>query len=221
MRKRLVLVLLLASVGINMFVAWRWWTARGSRSVRTHKRMGRVEAYAELHALLPIDTGDVVLLGDSHFEYLPADELFPGTRVRNRGLSGQIASEVLERARKIAKAHPRRVLVQVGANDIMRGRDIRGYLADMDALLDVFAQEKVPVVVVALLPNARADVQERNDELNMALLAICKERAVAFADIADAFKAGKTLDPDLTFDGLHLNARGSLLLAKELRPYIE
>ncbi|MDX1440214.1 MAG: GDSL-type esterase/lipase family protein, partial [Rubricoccaceae bacterium] len=71
-----------------------------------------------IHALVPVQEGDVVFLGDSHAAVGQWSEFFGTTRVKNRGISGDNTEGVLSRLSPILEGNPSAIFLFVGSNDV-------------------------------------------------------------------------------------------------------
>lgn len=220
MRERVLIALLVVSAGLNVAVGIRWWHARNTGTMAEVKRISRTQAMATMHTMLPVDTSDIVLLGDSHFEHFPAQEMLR-IRVLNRGLSGESSAAIKGRIPHILQGRPRTLVLMAGSNDIFQGRDEEAYVKDMAGMLDLCTVHDVHVVVVSIPPNAMPAIQEQVERLNARLHALCKERGVPYVDLDPMLMRDGLLDPALTYDGLHLNGTGYKVLAEALRPHLE
>ncbi len=219
-RNAIITTLLVISLTGNLVCGYlKWASVQGMQPVDI-KRIDRVAARADLYNMIPIDTGAVVLLGDSHFENFPASELLPGRTIANRGLSGQASSSIVERAEKVARSTPHRVLLMAGINDIFQGVGIEEYTQNMQGMLHLFASQRVKMVVVSIPPNAYPTTQRSVDAFNKALSELCNARDVTFVDLDPLLLHNGLLNPELTYDGLHLNGAGNMLLGKALAPHV-
>ena len=70
-------------------------------------------------ALLPIDSGAVVFLGDSHVAYGEWHEWLPDYKVANRGIPGAAISHVAAYAKTLDLSQASAVVLQVGTNDLL------------------------------------------------------------------------------------------------------
>lgn len=73
---------------------------------------------AELYNNLPVDRGDIVLLGDDVFDCADWSEIYASPRVKGRGITGDGVPHVLARVDSIAIHKPSKVLLSVGLNDL-------------------------------------------------------------------------------------------------------
>lgn len=217
LRSRLLMLLLLASLGLNGWVAYKWWYGRRPGVMPDIERSSRARTKADLFQLIPVEAGDIVLLGDSHFEYFPIQELLDDLPVVNRGVSGETTAEIALRLGPILEAAPARVVLLAGANDIFQERSEDDLAAEMRGMVERCARAKVNVTVLSIPPNAMPAVQDRIDAANRRLAGVCAEHAVPYVDLDPVLRNGDLIDPALTFDGLHLNAAGYMRLANVLR----
>jgi hexosaminidase len=169
--------------------------------------------------LLPLQAGDLVLLGASLVEHGEWGELLPEHRPRNRGLAGDKVADVLARLDPILEAGPRAVFVMVGLNDVLSGRSAEEIERDHRRLASRFAEQApgTRLVFMSLLPVRREgeDGVAANaaiDVVNAGLARVAAEEGCELLDLAAAFRddAGQ-LRADLTVDGIHLTGPGYLL----------
>src|SRR5262245_19273306 len=100
----------LVAVGPNRIAAWVLRPAR--------------ERLVSFFAANPIGAGEIVFLGDSLTDGARWDELFPGARVRNRGVPADTTADVLARLDQVAGAKPAKVFLMIGTNDLGRGASV-------------------------------------------------------------------------------------------------
>lgn len=216
--------LLVAAWGVRRLGGWRYTAHR----LHTQSAWPTYTQRASLLALLPpVDSGDVVLLGDSHVAYGEWGELLSATRpVRNRGIPGEGVEGLAAFAKTIPLERASAVVVQVGTNDLLfhspdwllgRYRAFAGRLARRlvgGASTDLY---------VCTLPGVNNEVRWTGidpadvAEVNAALRAFGGEPGVRVVDLAAALgTAGGVLPAGLTDDGVHLRGDGYLRWAEAL-----
>ncbi|MCP3895963.1 MAG: sialate O-acetylesterase, partial [Bacteroides sp.] len=79
---------------------------------------------ASLFEELPIDSKDIVFLGNSITNGGEWAELLNNKRVKNRGISGDICQGVYDRLDPILKGKPAKIFLLIGINDISRGTPV-------------------------------------------------------------------------------------------------
>ena len=87
-----------------------------------------------------IDSGSIVMLGDSITEQADWDELLPDLPIVNRGHSGYTTEQLVPVADAIGDARPRGVFVLTGTNDIRDGRSPDWTAEHLNRLLDSLAR---------------------------------------------------------------------------------
>lgn len=187
--------------------------------------------YAEAnHKLPPPQAGKprVVFLGDSITDLWRLNEYFPDRDFINRGVSGQMASQMLGRMKQdVMDLHPAAVVILAGTNDLARQIPLTSIEDDYLMLADLAAASKIKVIFASVLPvsDAHKNVDpsyERTPShppefiraLNDWLRAFCTQRGYVFLDYYPALadNAGQ-MDADLSDDGLHPNAKGYRVMA--------
>ncbi len=174
----------------------------------------------------------IVAFGDSltaGFGVAPADA-FPAQLERtlkarghmveliNSGVSGDTAADGLDRFDWAIPDDAQAVILELGANDGLRGVDPKRTRATLDAILTQLKARKLPV----LLTGMKA-LHNWGD-------AYAAEFDAMFADLAKAhgallypfFLDGVVLDPKLNQpDGLHPNAQGVAVIVDRIAPHVE
>ena len=154
------------------------------------------------------------MLGNSLTEQGNWSELF-GKTVYNRGIGGDVTDHLLERLPPITQAHPRRVYLLIGINDLLFHPP--GYvLENYRALLERFRAEtlQTEVIVTSLLPVNNTVRRTGIDNaavraVNAELPALAAEFGYPFFDLHSSFvDADGKLDGRFTLDGIHLNGEG-------------
>ena len=170
---------------------------------------------------MPIRNNDIVLFGDSHFEYFEAAEMFNDRRIRNRGIGGETAADMLERVDDVTRGQPLKVLLLAGANDAFQGRTLAEYLADMRALIEQIRMRSRSLIVLSIPPCRDQDIQSRIDGFNKALRELCEQRHIDHIDLDPVLKKDGLLDPELTTDGVHLHVEGYQRIVPLLKPGLQ
>jgi len=220
LRHRIVLGMLIALASVNVgYLVVRLLRAPAGM----HRLSGdRQSARTDLFRLLPPDSGAIVLMGDSHLEHFPLTELFPGLPVVNRGVSGSTTRDALARAQVSCGAAPARIVVHVGVNDLFKGGDAAQFEADLSALLDTLRKShpSTPITVDELLPTADRGMDSEVRRCNAAIARAAARPGITVLPLYAAFNAGDGIDPTLTYDGVHLNAKGYAKWTDLLKPVI-
>jgi acyl-CoA thioesterase-1 len=139
-------------------------------------------------------------------------------RVINGGVSGETTAGGVARLDWALGDHPDLVILELGANDALRGIDPKLAYANLDKILARLKASGAKVLLTGMLapPNWGRDYQQ--------------EFAAIFPTLADKYQVplypffldGVATDPSLNQpDGLHPNAQGAALIAAKVAPYVE
>ena len=166
----------------------------------------------------------ILALGDSLTSGygLPIEDAFPArlqawlrdhgidAEVTNAGVSGDTSAGGLARLDWSLAQPADAVLVELGANDALRGVDPKDTFKNLDAILSRLDRSHAKVLLLGMLapPNWGADYQRAFDAIFPALA----ERH---------FLDGVAFDPALNQpDGLHPNAQGVKAIVNHVGPYV-
>lgn len=173
---------------------------------------------------MPIRGNDIVFLGNSITDGCEWSELFNNRHVKNRGISGDRSSWLLDRLDPIIDGHPKKLFLMIGTNDLAAGVAPQEVAANIEKLLDRFAAESpwTKIYVQSILPVNGVDTKAkaRNHwkkgaeiiQTNELIEALCEGRKnVMYIDVYSALVDQKgMLDKQYTNDGLHLTGEGYL-----------
>ena len=177
------------------------------------------------------DQGAVVFVGDSLVGgWKTLKGAFPGLKVANRGVGGDVSRGVLFRFQEdVLDLHPRAIVLAVGSNDLSTQTNPANAVANISTIVEMTrkADPAVPIIICTIPPrNApKAPIKPGAlKDLNARLTAFGagKEHLV----VVDLFTALATPTGDLTpgyfaTDGIHLMAPAYEKWAVALRPALE
>jgi acyl-CoA thioesterase-1 len=200
----------------------------------------RRTAIALLGALLGVTAGwnlavakttEILAFGDSITAGfgLPRDEALPArleaklradgqvVHIINAGNSGDTTADGLARLDWALAEKPDAVILELGANDALRGLDPAMVRNNLDALITKIQASGAKVLLVGMLAPANygADYQRDFDKIYPEL---AQAHGVAlYPFLLD----GVALDPQLNqSDGLHPNERGVAVIVDHIAPYV-
>lgn len=174
---------------------------------------------------------DIIMLGNSITDFAQWNELLQMTKVKNRGISGDITFGILERLDEVTEGKPAKIFILIGINDIARNIPDSVILDNYKRMIHRIKKEspKTKIYFNSLLPvnnTFPAKTQFNKDEhvlyINEELKKTGTKEGITVIDIHPLFlDADKRLDKQYTYDGLHLNAAGYKLWASILKPYLK
>ena len=137
--------------------------------------------------------------------------------VANAGVSGDTSSGGLSRLDWSVPDGTGLVLLELGANDMLRGIDPALTRANLDSMLTRLADRKIPVLLIGMraAPNLGPDYQKAFDAIFPGLAAKFDVPLYPF------FLEGVAADPSLLLDdGMHPNAAGIDRMVAAITPQI-
>ncbi|QOY87020.1 GDSL-type esterase/lipase family protein [Paludibaculum fermentans] len=170
----------------------------------------------------------VVFLGDSITDFWRLNEYFSGKDYVNRGISGQITSQMLARFQAdVVQLKPAAVVILAGTNDIGRGVNPAVIQNNLTMICDLADLHKIKVILASILPVSDHHKKvnpmwERTKlrppaailEMNKWLQALCEKRGYTYLDYYPIMAgADGQLAPNLADDGLHPNPSGYRIMA--------
>lgn len=173
----------------------------------------------------------LLAFGDSlvHGYGLPAGETFPDqlqaalraaghdVEVLNGGNSGDTSAAGLARLDWALADRPDAVIVELGANDGLRGIDPADMRANIDAILERLGREGLPVLLAGMLAP-----RNLGPEYTEAFDAVFPELAAAhgvplYPFFLDGVAMEEALNQD---DGIHPNAEGVAVIVERILPQV-
>lgn len=189
------------------------------------------EQRATLFDALPVDSTDIVMLGNSLTNGCEWHELLGLPNVKNRGITGDIVDGVANRLCSIINGKPAKIFLMIGVNDISHDLSAdsiaEAYLALIDAIRTQLPQTRLYVQSCLPFNNSfgkysRLQGKEQvARDINALVSAQASQMGFTWINLYDVFadEEGR-LKSNLTNDGLHLLAPGYLLWRDCLAPYL-
>jgi lysophospholipase L1-like esterase len=173
---------------------------------------------------LPAPRGAVVFLGDSITHQGLWESWFPELPTANRGISGEVVDQVAARLDSSID-HPAAVSILIGTNDIGGNGgaiDVDTIGARFDALVTRI-RELAPdafLLVNSVMPR-QPEYADQIHRLNDIYRLVADRTAAAYLDLWPALATPeRSLRPEFTLDGLHLNGAGYRVWTDSLRPHL-
>lgn len=197
----------------------------------TPKHGGLWGQRATLFELLPVDSTDIVMLGNSITHYCEWHELLGMPNVKNRGISGDVVGQMTERLDPIVSGHPAKIFVMGGVNDVSHNLPADTIAARMEILLDyiitnspqtkIYLQSALPINNDFNRYKNLAGTEQVILDYNKLLEKIAADRGITYINLFPLLvnDEGK-LDPKYTNDGLHLLGDAYIVWREAIMPYI-
>jgi lysophospholipase L1-like esterase len=187
---------------------------------------------ASLLEKLPVDSTDIVFLGNSITNFGEWSELFNDIHVKNRGISGDRTTGVLARLNTILPGKPKKIFLMIGVNDLEHDAVPDSVVTNITRIAERIANEspKTTLYIQSILPvnDQFGKFPKHTDkgifilEINRRLKLLCHNRNLVYIDLYHSFKNrnDEKLNPAYTNDGLHLMGDGYLLWISLVSKYI-
>lgn len=184
---------------------------------------GERSAFARVLTILAF--GDSLTAGPG----LPPDAAFPAklaerlqsegreVHVIDGGQSGDTTTDGLGRLDWVLADKPELVILELGANDALRGIDPKTVRANLEAMIEKIQKSGAAVLLAGMRSPANwgAEYQQQFDRIYPEL---AKAHGVALYPF---FLEGVAMDPQLNqADGLHPNERGVAVIVDGIAPYV-
>jgi len=179
------------------------------------------------------DHGAVVFVGDSltgNWNAKLMAELFPGLKLANRGIGGDVSRGVLFRLKEdVLDLDPRAIVLCIGTNDLSAHADPAVVTSNISLILEQIRKQSatVPVVLCQIPPRDSASAPTLPGAVGNLNTRIAKlGESQSHLAVLDLFSALDTLDggPKLEYfreDKLHLADAGYRKWAEVLHPVFE
>lgn len=185
-----------------------------------------------LFDLLPINTDDIVFLGNSITDGGEFAELLDMHNIKNRGISSDVISGVKKRLDQVTNGQPKKIFLLIGINDVSHNLSVSELASEYRDLVKQI-RKKTPgstIYIQSVMPinndfkryKALAGKENVVNELNIFLRQIASEEGAIYVDLFPVLsdKTGK-LKKEYTNDGLHLTGPGYKAWIETIEPYIK
>lgn len=169
----------------------------------------------------------IVFLGDSLTEYYDWSNLDDDLEIENQGISGDTTFGVLNRLEHVLEAHPKKVFLMIGINDLLQGYSKKDIVVHIGSILDKLKTRLnfTTVYVQSLLPVENQDgsnfYNEEIKQLNQEIRALAEQHKYPYVDLFTLMcDDAEQLKGDCSTDGLHLNDRGYRIWRDAITPFV-
>ncbi len=182
-------------------------------------------------ATLPVDSNDIVMLGNSLTDNARWNEIFDNPNIKNRGIIGDIVQGLYDRIEFITNGKPRKIFILSGVNDVSHHLTPDSIARAMEKLIIKIKQEtpETEIYLQSWLPINNEFKRYKNmigKEMimlqgNVLFEQVARRQGVQWIHLFPAFADSTcTLPRHLTNDGLHVNDEGYKIWRDEIAQYI-
>jgi acyl-CoA thioesterase I len=143
---------------------------------------------------------------------------YPDLKIVNAGVSGDTVADGLARLDWALTSDVGGLIVELGANDALRGLDVAQTEQALDGIMAVAGAKRLPALILGMKapPNMGPDYVVRFDGLYPRLAE--KYQALLYPFYLDGVAADASLNQA---DGMHPNARGVDVIVSKILPIVE
>lgn len=181
---------------------------------------------------LPNSADEIIFLGDSLTDGCNWNELFQDPRMKNRGIGGDFTEGIMARLREVTESQPVKIFLMIGINDLARGRQAPDIVNNIQSIIKKIRSNSPRTVIYlqSLLPvNSDFSMFPNHTNKGSAVIAVnerlkklAEKYEITYIDIHSALvnKEGK-LNPNYSYDGLHLTGEGYIIWKRQIRDYVK
>ena len=182
---------------------------------------------------LPIDSNDIVFVGNSITDNCEWHELLDNPDIKNRGIGTDVSMGVYDRLNPITDGKPAKIFLMIGINDVLHDLSTDSIMGNITRIVQKIRREtpSTRLYLQSLLPfnssfgkfSKLAGKEPQIVEINQRLKQLAATEQCTYIDIYSHLTAPgtATLDPAYTNDGLHLLGNAYLVWKAVLLPYLE
>ena len=176
----------------------------------------------------PRAKGGKVFFGNSLTEMFNLS-LFGDSTIINRGINGDFTEGLLKRIDEVISLQPSKLFIEIGINDIFEKVHPDEILGNYERIIQrvtkdlprtkIYIQSNLPVLRESRFTSCKYlnnTVREQNEQLKM----LAAKYGATYINLYDHFEKDGALNPDLSFDGVHINNFGYDKWRELLLPYL-
>ena len=198
---------------------------------------GRYNQYyyqrSSLFEELPIDSNDIVFVGNSITDNCEWHELLDNPDIKNRGIGTDVSMGVYDRLNPITDGKPAKIFLMIGINDVLHDLSTDSIMGNITRIVQKIRREtpSTRLYLQSLLPfnssfgkfSKLAGKEPQIVEINQRLKQLAATEQCTYIDIYSHLTAPgtATLDPAYTNDSLHLLGNAYLVWKAVLLPYLK
>lgn len=186
-----------------------------------YKRNDNFIVQMQMFALYKIQNAKIVFLGNSHSYNANWNELLGRADIANRGIVADITSGYLHRIDYILNLKPTVCFVEGGVNDFYSKFTVDEVFNNLKSVSEILKSKNIIPIFTTTFPVATNRetaklINNQIQQLNLLLTKYCKDNNIELIDINPQITINDFLKPELTYDGLHLNAYGYKIWIPEI-----
>lgn len=187
---------------------------------------------ASLFDALPVDSTDIIMLGDSQTNGCEWHELLGKANVKNRGISSDVMQGVCDRMQPLVEGQPAKIFLLIGVNDVSHDLGVDSIVDSYAHLVDMmretmpntqlYVQSMLPINISYGMYKGMTGRDQEIRDINARLKPIVEAKGCTWIDLCSALSDDEGhLKAEYTNDGLHLMGPAYLRWRDVILPYID
>lgn len=169
----------------------------------------------------------IVFFGDSLTIQMDFQESFPNYKIVNLGYAGSNLTEMSTRAKVISYVTPEKIFFMGGVNSLddltvkkasQIYRGILDQIVEQNPSAEVFIQSILPIATNA---ESRRLTNGNIKLMNQELQSIAEEYNMQYIDLYSIYELDGVINPEYTYDGVHLLDTAKPLWIEAIREFID
>jgi lysophospholipase L1-like esterase len=195
-----------------------------------YKKNPNYDLQIDLYEIYKTKQADIVMLGNSLTHGANWNELLGRNSVVERGIPSDVLEGFLHRMQYVYTLKPKICFILGGLNDIYNWIPVEEIYYNYIRIVEGLRRRNIKPVIQSTLyagkdwgkdwggtPEINAGRNKEVMKLNKLLKDYAKRNNIDFIDLTDEMSTPDNfMRPDLTWDGVHLNAKGFNIWAKEV-----
>lgn len=182
----------------------------------------------DMYSILPNTENEIIFLGDSITDRCEWFELFSNPFVKNRGLSGDETTGVIDRLDEVLESKPGKIFLMIGVNDLRHGVEFTKIVENYKTIIEKIQNESPNTVLYlqSVLPvnNKIRDNKTTNKniiKLNAEIENLAHRYKLTYINLFSLMEDdSRNLKTELSEDGLHINGKGYLIWKEAIQKYV-
>ncbi|MEY4541087.1 MAG: hypothetical protein RLZZ306_2844 [Bacteroidota bacterium] len=169
--------------------------------------------------IFPASKVNILLIGDSLLAQENWNNLLSRSDLKNDAFGGAITQQILWNIKRgELVSSPKIVVIDGGINDLLAGVPTQRVLENYQQIIEVLRKRNIKIIAHLVLYTV--DNEEINKNvfiLNFLLKEYFESQKIEFIDMNTRLSDNKKLNPNFSFDGIHLKNSAYKIWANELK----
>jgi len=188
----------------------------------------------QLYEIYKMKQADIVMLGNSLTHGANWNELLGRNDVVERGISSDVTEGIINRLQYVFKLQPKVCFIMAGLNDIYNWIPVEDIYVNYTHIVNLLRTKNITPIIQSTLyagsewgkdwnltPENNAERNREVDKLNNLLRNYAAKNEIMFVELNSKMINGVYLNSSLTYDGVHLNAKGYKIWVREVEKVLK